>query len=55
MFVEVQLVELVMLVACCQGSHCVGDKNGVWSSELSVDVGELDFSSDWDNEHSICF
>jgi len=27
---------------------CVGDENGVWSSELSVDVGELDLGSDWD-------
>jgi len=31
---------------------CVGDENGVWSTELSVDGGELDLVRDWDAERS---
>ena len=27
---------------------CVGDENGVWSIDLSVDVGELDLGNNWD-------
>ena len=32
---------------------CVGDENGVGSSELSVDKGELDLSIECDTGHSM--
>ena len=32
---------------------CVGDEKGVWSSELSVDEGELDLGSDCDTGRSM--